>query len=299
MFVCTAVGFLLAAPDFSAVGPGLLYVAHPVTIAGFLLSPWRASLADASFAGAAFCARAGAPSGALICWLAFVRTSPLQAALVAAPLAWTATQGAARGPRARVLDAAFAAVGAALIWAADGGLPSAAALLAPAAVDAGSLAPELGLWWYLYASAFLRSLPALTLLAFATPALWMLPSLLRFAGAPDVALVLAAGGAAIFDPTRGASVRRFALVAALAARAKDGAVVLGMRPRPVIFWCGLLHFGLAAAPFVKHLWLRTGGAGNANFAFNQEIVVATSAAALLAEFAASAVKGGGTQAKNL
>ncbi len=316
-------GFLVSSPD-NSWRAGALYTLHPAAIVSAVLasdSSWIDGMGDLCLAAAVLGARAGAPVGTFATWLAFAMISPVQAVCIAVPL-FAAT--AIMTPRPFLLrnffspiDAFLVALAALTLSTVGGGSAFFSAAnfshyissrCAPAAVTPGFLGPDHGLYWYLFAAVFLRALPYFVPLIWATPALLVAPALARLGwGGGEPALIIAAGGAAIFDASAaGGGVRRLVLIAALGARAKGrhshsssasggasgdrGAyVVERISPaRATVATC-VAHFAAAAAPAMKHLWLRTGGTGNANFAMNMQLLLAISTASLLADFARAAV----------
>ena len=324
-------GFLISLPDGGAGGAlawraGAFYALHPVTIVSAILSPtasWADSVGDACLAAAALGARAGAPVGAFGAWCVFFLASPVQAVCISVPL--FAALLKVRFKSFNGLDAllvAGAAIAASNLCGNCGGSgslavpssshePSSSSCVssfrsryAIAAIAPGFLGPDPGLYWYLFASVFLRALPYFTLLVWTAPALLVAPALLRL-GVGEPAFLVAAGGAAIFDASNGGGgVRRLLLIAAIATNAKGPISLAPSRlrtlttapfitdrisPARAAAAGGLAHFAAAAAPAMKHLWLRVGGTGNANFALNMQLLGAVAAAMLLADFARAGV----------
>jgi len=323
-------GFLVSSPD-NSWRAGALYTLHPAAIVSAVLasdSSWIDGMGDLCLAAAVLGARAGAPLGTFATWLAFAMISPVQAVCIAVPLfAATAIMTSSRPLLLRnffpPIDAFLVALAALTLSTVVGVSGSAffsapnfthyiSSRCAPAAVTPGFLGPDHGLYWYLFAAVFLRALPYFVPLIWAAPALLVAPALARLGFGGEPALIIAAGGAAIFDASAaGGGVRRLVLIAALGARAKgrhshssgsgggDGSgsgggdggayVVERISPaRATVATC-VAHFAAAAAPAMKHLWLRTGGTGNANFAMNMQLLLAISTASLLADFARAAV----------
>jgi hypothetical protein len=299
---------------------GLLYGLHPVTLCSALLAAehgWLDGLGDLCLAAAMAGARdESACFGAVAALLTFFLVSPVQGACVALPLLAATCRRSSQAARAGVgwRDVALAATaalaallalggGGALAGARGGGAAGARletlldfprSRVALAAVAPGFLGPDPGLYWYLFDSVFLSALPYFTLLIWTAGALVAAPACARL-GACEASAIIAAGAAAIFDASvSGGGVRRLLLIAALCARARDARggdfTVHRMARARTLVAAGLLNFSAAAAPAMKHLWLRSGGTGNANFAFNHQLVIAASASALLADFARAAVQ---------
>jgi len=119
---------------------------------------------------------------------------------------------------ASALRAAHALKGLEQAWATRGlpGVLSAVQHALPmATVDAGGLwRPELSLMWYVSSAAFTRYLPYYRLIFAAHPLLYVLPVCWRLRHRPDIAVVVTAGLAAVFDPSAHWALARFPLVAA-------------------------------------------------------------------------------------
>ena len=307
--LCVITGLLVSSPDKNSWRAGALYALHPATIVSALLasdSSWIDSMGDLSLAAAVLGARAGAPVGAFASWIAFAIISPVQAVCIAVPLFAAALSSIIPLRRnfflpVHAIDALLVALAAFTVSTVKTSSSSffsdftdyITSRFAPAAVAPGFLGPDHGLYWYLFAAVFLRALPYFVPLIWASSALLAAPALARL-GRGEPALIVAAGGAAIFDASvAGGGVRRLVLIAALGARSKgplSGAHVVDKiaSARVTVATC-VAHFAAAAAPAMKHLWLRTGGTGNANFALNMQLLLAISTASLLADFARAAV----------
>jgi hypothetical protein len=301
---------------------GIMYGLHPVTLCSALLAAeygWLDGLGDLCLAAAMAGARdESAYLGAVAALLSFFLLSPVQGACVALPLLAAACGRSSRAARAGAgwRDAALIATAASAAWLALGGGSALAAAMgggvaaggarlatpldftrsrvALAAVSPGFLGPDPGLFWYLFDAVFLSALPYFSLLVWTAGPLVAAPACARL-GACEASMLVAAGAAAIFDASAsGGGARRLALIAALCARARDARgrdfTVHRMARARTLVAAGLLNFSAAAAPAMKHLWLRSGGTGNANFAFNHQLVIAASASALLADFARAAVQ---------
>jgi hypothetical protein len=103
---------------------------------------------------------------------------------------------------------------------------------------------------------------------------------------PRHAAVLAVTLAGLLDPSSAHTTLRLPLSAAL--MLASPAAVAEMRS--VFLWLALQSVAVALSPAMKALWLTHGAGGNANFAFNPQLVVLVSSGAVAAEYAAAALR---------
>jgi len=277
----------------------MAFAFHPVTVVSLLFSSEVGALDGlrgnalilACFVGV----NEGALAGAGAALIAFtLRHSVVQGTALLVPvLMWGASsllKARGRGIRA-ILRWEIFLLGVVLALE---GLPTSwdlrSALLNPSLVNPTSRSPELTPHWYLLSSTFISTLPYFSYMVWALPLLLPIPVTWRLRRLPDAATIVSLSFAALLDPSQGASLLRLPLLLSLGVNCRNGRISRGMGHGKVLFWMGLLHASILAAPVMKHLWLRSGGVGNINFLLWQQLLATLSGASLIAEFARSSVE---------